>query len=81
MIIPDDAISNAISSWKMGCLGVRKERFLAVFCDLFIISWVLGQCLCVPKYVLLFYKAGQSELPSDQRTKGQVIGLMILKAR
>jgi hypothetical protein len=48
MIIPDDAISNAISSWKIGCLGVRMERFLTVFCDLFIISWVLGQCLWVP---------------------------------
>jgi hypothetical protein len=55
MIIPDDAISNAISRWKMGCLGVRKVRLLTIFCDLFIISWVLGQCLWVPKYVLFLY--------------------------
>jgi uncharacterized protein YbcI len=55
MIIPDDAISNAISSWKMGCLGVQMVRLLTVFCDLFIISWVLGQCLWVPKYVLFLY--------------------------
>jgi hypothetical protein len=57
MIIPDDVINNAISNWKMGCLRARMERFLTVFCDLFIISWVLGQCLRVPKYVLLFYQA------------------------
>jgi len=57
MIIPDDAISNAISRWKMGWLRVRKVRLLTVFCDLFIISWVLGQCLWVPKYVLFFYEA------------------------
>jgi hypothetical protein len=58
MIIPDDAISNAISSWKIGCLGVRKERLVTVFCDLFIISWVLGQCLWVPKYVIVLLQSG-----------------------